>query len=357
MGDGATTLAMADGDGATITFLPDDILQRIGATVGADLAGGATALAALASSSVRLRALLSSAAFVSSLGTPHGVRDLSSLEGLAVLETVTGLGNNRVYFRDAQCSFRPASSIERLNEYEAMLWRHPSLLLRVEGHTGSRAPYLAARGFSHQRTAAVGGYLLQRAQARRRCTAAPRVSAEGEAGSGTDGRGEPEGDYAEGGVAEAGKLDTQRAESGVPAAVAMAQAGAAAGGAAGDGLDVSAHNASAGACACATSADEDMCELGATYASEVAHRILLRAWGKSVAVVAGWSVGGIESRHAEVYFEMGGVEIPPRHDYYQAAVAQSVRAGEGPPETVSLAALRQADAGERLALGMGALVL
>lgn len=349
---------MADCATPNVVLLPDDILERIGAAVVSDLAGGATALAALASSCGRLRALLSSAAFVSSIAAQYGVSGLSSLEGLAVLETVTGLGTNRVYFRDAQCTFRPGSSVERLNEYESLLWRHPSLLLRVEGHTGSRAPDLAARGFSHQRAAAIGDYLLQRAQARRTCQAGHRDLAEATARV-TAWTGGSDGAHAEGVASDAkeGATDTHGAVSGVSVALATAPGGAAAGGAPGDALggDRSASHAFGARCVVAAPAED--ARHGAAYASEVAHRVLLRAWGKSVAVVAGWSVGGIESRHAEVYFELGGVEIPSRPAYYEAAVAAGNRAGDPPPQTVSLAALRQADAGERLALRVGALVL
>jgi len=289
---------MSEGAVNGLAGLPDDVLERIGSVVVSDLAGGVAHLSALAASCRRLWAVFTAAGFVSRLAAERGVSGLSSLEGLAVLETVTGLGTNRIYFMDAQCIFRPGSSLERLNEYEALLRRHPRLILRIEGHTGSRAPDGAARRFSYQRTVAIGEYLLRRARGHHYSSShsASEVQAGQEDGISTLGiRGHTS--------ADARSLD--KALSCEPASQSCAR------------------------------------ERSRLYPADhpIAHRVFLRAWGKAVAVCAQWAAG-IESRHAEAYFEFDGVEMPARPACYEIAAFtdQSVAsASDWPPQSISLA--------------------
>ena len=48
-------------------------------------------------------------------------------------------------------------------------------------------------------------------------------------------------------------------------------------------------------------------------------------WGKDIAIAAGWQPG-IESAHAELYFTIGGLTIPPRPSYYDG---HSLPTGDG----------------------------
>jgi len=235
---------------SSLANLPDDLLDRLGTLLVSDLAGGVAALASLAASCQRFRDLFAGE-FIARHASLRGVPSLASLEGLAVLETLTALGTNRVFFLDAQCLFRPGASLKRLCVFEALLHRHPKLTLSIEGHTGSKAPERAARGFSHQRAAAVADEILRRARQR--------------------------------------SLGHER---GVPAE------------------------------------------------HPLAHRVFLRAWGKAVVLAAGWGAGS-ESLHAEIFFELGGVVMPPRPTHYAMAAstwslprdgdeAPSALAGGGP---------------------------
>ncbi|EOD13382.1 hypothetical protein EMIHUDRAFT_124454, partial [Emiliania huxleyi CCMP1516] len=48
-------------------------------------------------------------------------------------------------------------------------------------------------------------------------------------------------------------------------------------------------------------------------------RVSLHGWGKRVAERALWASGCYESRRAEVYFELDGVELPARPAHYEGA--------------------------------------
>ena len=77
-----------------------------------------------------------------SLPTPQPLR----LEHLGVLETVAGLGTNRIYFgqlgrlykRYRTSAAGPGSSEPRLREFVKMMEAHPSTTVFIEGHASSQ---------------------------------------------------------------------------------------------------------------------------------------------------------------------------------------------------------------------------
>ena len=130
--------------------LSDDSLELICLAAANDFCGGATVIAQLAACSRRLRAVISDPARIArfaavyeilSLPTPQPLR----LEHLGVLETVAGLGTNRIYFgqlgrlyKRQNLPLRPGSSEPRLREFVKMMETHPSTTVRIEGHASSQ---------------------------------------------------------------------------------------------------------------------------------------------------------------------------------------------------------------------------
>ena len=130
--------------------LSDDSLELICLAAANDFCGGATVIAQLAACSRRLRAVISDPARIArfaavyeilSLPTPQPLR----LEHLGVLETVAGLGTNRIYFgqrgrlyRKHNLPLRPGSSAPRLREFVKMMETHPSTTVAIEGHASSQ---------------------------------------------------------------------------------------------------------------------------------------------------------------------------------------------------------------------------
>ena len=141
---------------------PDDLLDRLGAELLDDLAGGTVALVMLSCTCRRLRSFFADPSWAARRGEERGVPGVCNLEALAVLEVVTGLGTNRIFFRDAQPVFRKGSTLARLDEFAVLLRRHPRLTVHIEGHTGSSAPDVAAVPFSRERAQAVAQALLER---------------------------------------------------------------------------------------------------------------------------------------------------------------------------------------------------
>lgn len=214
-----------------LSSMPGDSLDLVASRLLDDYTGGAGALARLAATCHSLRSTFS-ADFAGSKGRERGIEGIRSLEGLAVLEWVTALGVNRIYFNDGLDTLRPGSSVYRLDEFAELLRRHPRLHCCVEGHTG----------------------------------AAPRRYAD---------------------VEQEAELSERRALAVATALRDRAERAAAAG----DGTAT----------------------IGLTA------RLAYRGWRDTVVRAAGWTNGGIESRHAEVFFRLGGVEMPPRSDAYGMA--------------------------------------
>lgn len=52
-------------------------------------------------------------------------------------------------------------------------------------------------------------------------------------------------------------------------------------------------------------------------------RISINGWGKDVALAAGWQAGA-ESAHAELYFNVAGLELPARPTFYWQAFSQQM---------------------------------
>ena len=128
---------MLSSDDACVTLdkLPEDVLSRVGNALVDDLCGGATALTQLRTSHTLQR--LFGGSGIQAVAMERGICGPTSLEGLAVLESVVGLGTNRIFFREAEAVFRAGSSRLRLEEFAAMLRRHPTLMALVEAHAGS----------------------------------------------------------------------------------------------------------------------------------------------------------------------------------------------------------------------------
>ena len=130
--------------------LSDDSLELICLAAANDFCGGATVIAQLAACSRRLRAVISDPARIArfaavyeilSLPTPQPLR----LEHLGVLETVAGLGTNRIYFgqlgrlyKRQNLPLRPGSSEPRLREFVKMMEAHPRSTVFIEGHASSQ---------------------------------------------------------------------------------------------------------------------------------------------------------------------------------------------------------------------------
>ena len=130
--------------------LSDDHIELICLAAANDFCGGATVIAQLAACSRRLRAVIGDPARIArfaaiyeilSLPTPQPLR----LEHLGVLETVAGLGTNRIYFGQRRRLYqrhnlplRPGSSEPRLREFMKMMETHPSTTVAIEGHASSQ---------------------------------------------------------------------------------------------------------------------------------------------------------------------------------------------------------------------------
>jgi hypothetical protein len=81
--------------------LPDDAIERIATACADDLCEGVTSLCFLSRCDRRLHGLVLSAATLARCAAQHGIMNAShaSLALLDVIETITGLGTNRVYVR------------------------------------------------------------------------------------------------------------------------------------------------------------------------------------------------------------------------------------------------------------------
>lgn len=154
---------MLSSDDACVTLdkLPEDVLSRVGNALVDDLCGGATALTQLSRTSHTLQRLFGGSG-IQAVAMERGICGPTSLEGLAVLESVVGLGTNRIFFREAEAVFRAGSSRLRLEEFAAMLRRHPTLMALVEAHAGSKYTNQAmADNCSRERALAVGAALCR----------------------------------------------------------------------------------------------------------------------------------------------------------------------------------------------------
>ena len=127
--------------------LSDDHIELICLAAANDFCGGATVIAKLAACSRRLRAVIGDPARIARFAAVYEILSLPSpqplrLEHLGVLETVAGLGTNRIFIEqkpppeaDIGClSLRPGSSGPRLFEFAALMQRHASLTVIIEGH-------------------------------------------------------------------------------------------------------------------------------------------------------------------------------------------------------------------------------
>eukprot|EP00746_Dinoflagellata_sp_MGD_P078870 gnl/MRDRNA2_/MRDRNA2_31510_c0_seq1.p1 gnl/MRDRNA2_/MRDRNA2_31510_c0~~gnl/MRDRNA2_/MRDRNA2_31510_c0_seq1.p1 ORF type:complete len:326 (-),score=58.40 gnl/MRDRNA2_/MRDRNA2_31510_c0_seq1:199-1176(-) len=81
--------------------------------------------------------------------------DISNLEQLAIARVMTDFGCNRVYFELGDDAI-DAESAALVEFVAALTKRHPSLLIRVEGHTSRRAPPTLAPGMTQARAISVG---------------------------------------------------------------------------------------------------------------------------------------------------------------------------------------------------------
>ena len=138
--------AVGEADAPTrFSDLPDDVLERIACALAEDLCAGVASVCRLSRVDKRLHGLALSADTLARCAAQHGLQATSaSLELLDVVETVTGLGTNRVFFAsgrrplttDTKPTIRAGSSMPRLIEFALLLRRHPTLIVRVEGHEG-----------------------------------------------------------------------------------------------------------------------------------------------------------------------------------------------------------------------------
>ena len=137
-------LDVTDDAPKTLLDLPDDALSAICAAITSDLCEGVSSLIALSQTNKALHAVATSSSTLSRCAAQNGITAISpSLALLDVIETVKGLGQNRIYFKATKSyseqqptKIRPGSSFPRLAEYVLLMRRHPTLTVRIEGHEG-----------------------------------------------------------------------------------------------------------------------------------------------------------------------------------------------------------------------------
>ena len=124
-------------EGPTLESLPDDCHTNIARWIIDDLCSGSLSLLSLARTCRRFHDLCGAASFASAIASAvHRCPGARSLEALAVLETLTGLGTNRVLFDHTHDKIRAGSSMPRLVEFVGLMDRHRGLLAVVETHAG-----------------------------------------------------------------------------------------------------------------------------------------------------------------------------------------------------------------------------
>ena len=248
----------------TVDDLPDELLERIVMALAEDYCSGVVSLVRLARCSRQLHALVANPSVLAlcaaqyELSSAPAVTFAShvSFELLSVIETVAGLGTNRVLFTRGKASavnqlgtdqpvIRPGSSMPRVVEFALLLRRHPKLSVRIEGHEGTHEAVHHAAGDGHVRMSL--GASVQRAEAVRSAL-----------------------------------LDLECLER----------------------LDRRGNRV-----------------WGRMARPGFKSRITCRGWEDAVAAEAGWTTP-LETSHAEVFFSLGGVEVPSRGVAYAAAAAQ-----------------------------------
>ena len=130
--------------------LSDDHIELICLAAANDFCGGATVIAQLAACSRRLCSVISDPARIARFAAVYEILSLPTqaplrLEHLGVLETVAGLGTNRIYFgqrgrlyQKYRLPLRPGSSEPRLREFVKMMEAHPRTTVFIEGHASSQ---------------------------------------------------------------------------------------------------------------------------------------------------------------------------------------------------------------------------
>ena len=143
-------IAAPDEPALRLDDLSDDNIELICLAAANDFCGGATVIAQLAACSRRLRAVIGDPARIARFAAVYEILSLPTqqplrLEHLDVLETVAGLGTNRIYFgqlgrlyKRNNLPLRPGSSEPRLREFVKMMEAHPRITVFIEGHASSQ---------------------------------------------------------------------------------------------------------------------------------------------------------------------------------------------------------------------------
>ena len=142
-------MAIAAEPALLLDDLSDDHIELICLAAANDFCGGATVIAQLAACSRRLRTIITDPARIARFAAVYEILSLPTqqplrLEHLGVLETVAGLGTNRIYFGQRRRLYqrhnlplRPGSSEPRLREFMKMMETHPRTAVSIEGHASS----------------------------------------------------------------------------------------------------------------------------------------------------------------------------------------------------------------------------
>lgn len=144
----ATAVAADPSAPTSLSELADDVLERIACALTQDLCAGVRSLCMLSRCDQRLHDLALRADMLSRCAAQHGLAgsaSSASLPLLDVLETVTGLGTNRIFFSSGRRpldtettpTLRPGSSMPRLVEFALLMRRHPTLSVCIDGHAGT----------------------------------------------------------------------------------------------------------------------------------------------------------------------------------------------------------------------------
>ena len=264
-------LDVTDDAPKTLLDLPDDALSAICAAITSDLCEGVSSLIALSQTNKALHAVATSSSTLSRCAAQNGITAISpSLALLDVIETVKGLGQNRIYFKATKSyseqqptKIRPGSSFPRLAEYVLLMRRHPTLTVRIEGHEGRNEGV--------------------------------RIVDDVDSGDDEPEPPPPFNPYMPANVVSRGR-SKERCEA-VRAAM----------------LDME----------CLKCLDNHGNRVwGALPKARLGGRMEIRGWDSAVAEVAGWG-GGIECCHCELFFCLSGsgVEVPTRGPHYAAAAA------------------------------------
>jgi hypothetical protein len=153
--------------------LPEDCIDTLCAVLADDLCTGVYSLIRLSRTCKRLYDVVASPRCVQRCADQHGLKVLALegersssgvLEVLGVIETVVGLGTNRIYFQKRKAIIRPGSSRARLEEFALLLRRHPRLRLSIDGHESSLESIMHTASDGTQLRASLG-LAQQRAQA------------------------------------------------------------------------------------------------------------------------------------------------------------------------------------------------